>query len=34
MAVIGDKKDILEIEDLHLSFGGVKVLNTISLSVQ
>ena len=34
MAVIGDKKDILGIEDLHLSFGGVKVLNTISLSVQ
>jgi branched-chain amino acid transport system ATP-binding protein len=35
MAVTGAKKDaLLEIEDLHLSFGGVNVLNGISLSVQ
>jgi branched-chain amino acid transport system ATP-binding protein len=35
VAVKGKNKDsLLEIEDLHLSFGGVKVLNSISLSVQ
>lgn len=35
MAVKGENKDsLLVIEDLHLSFGGVKVLNGISLSVQ
>ena len=35
MAVKAKNKDtLLEIEDLHLSFGGVKVLNSISLSVQ
>ena len=35
MAMTAAKKDILlEIEDLHLSFGGVNVLNGINLSVQ
>ena len=35
MAVIEAKRDILlEIENLHLSFGGIKVLNDINLSVQ
>lgn len=35
MAMTGTKRDVLlEVEDLHLSFGGVKVLNSISLSVQ
>ena len=35
MAVTAAKTDILlEIEDLHLSFGGVNVLNGINLSVQ
>ena len=35
MAVADMKTDVLlEIEDLHLSFGGVKVLNWIHLSVQ
>src|SRR4030042_4141078 len=34
MAVKGLNTDaILEIEDLHLSFGGIKVLNEISLKV-
>ena len=28
------KEDLLEIQDLHLSFGGVRVLNDISLSVR
>jgi branched-chain amino acid transport system ATP-binding protein len=35
MAVTGPEKEtVLEIENLHLSFGGVKVLNDISLKVQ
>jgi len=35
MAMIEAKRDILlEIENLHLSFGGIKVLNDINLSVQ
>jgi len=35
MAVIEAKRDILlEIENLHLSFGGIKVLNDVNLSVQ
>ncbi len=35
MAMTAAKTDILlEIEDLHLSFGGVNVLNGINLSVQ
>ena len=35
MAMTAVKTDILlEIEDLHLSFGGVNVLNGINLSVQ
>ncbi len=35
MAVTGAKRDVLlELEDLHLSFGGVKVLNGINLGVQ
>lgn len=29
-----DKDALLEVEDLHLSFGGVKVLNDVSLSVR
>jgi branched-chain amino acid transport system ATP-binding protein len=34
MAVTEAKTDVLlEVEDLHLSFGGVKVLNGVSLSV-
>ena len=35
MAITETKKDaLLEIENLHLSFGGVRVLNDISLSVK
>ena len=35
MAMTETKKDaLLEIQDLHLSFGGVRVLNDISLSVR
>ncbi len=35
MAMTETKKDVLlEIQDLHLSFGGVRVLNDISLSVR
>jgi branched-chain amino acid transport system ATP-binding protein len=35
MAVTGANRNVLlEVEDLHLSFGGVKVLNGINLSVQ
>ena len=35
MAMIEAKRDILlEIENLHLSFGGIKVLNDVKLSVQ
>jgi branched-chain amino acid transport system ATP-binding protein len=35
MAVTGDKREVLlEARDLYLSFGGVRVLNGISLSVQ
>ena len=35
MAVMESKgEDLLEVEDLHLSFGGVMVLNGISLSVK
>lgn len=35
MAVTGDKREVLlEAQDLFLSFGGVRVLNGISLSVQ
>ena len=34
MAMTEKQEDVLlEIEDLHLSFGGVKVLNAINLSV-
>lgn len=35
MAVTGAKTDVLlKVEDLHLSFGGIKVLNAINLSVE
>lgn len=35
MAVTGTKRDILlEVQDLHLSFGGIKVLNAINLGVE